>query len=217
MKRFCSMLWLTLVLCLISISGSHAIAGGPESVLLVVNADSASSKMIANYYIAMRKIPSTNVLYLNGIPPKESMALKDFKETILQPIIDTLIERQIGLHIDYIIYSSDFPTAIQIPEHVNKLQELVESKGIGFNRKLFQPTASINSLTYYAAGVLADDPGYLSLGSNSYYRHSASKLLRTPFIGKLQNIYEQSVKVLESDERGAIPRGGEGSAGVGQS
>ena len=205
MKRFCSVLWLTIVLCLTCISGSSAIAGGPENVLLVVNADSASSKMIANHYIAMRKIPSTNVLYLNGIPPKESMALKDFKETILQPIIDALTERQIGSHIDYIVYSSDFPTAIQIPEHVAKLQELTEAKGIGFNRKLFAPTASINSLTFYAAAVLKDDAGYLSLNSNAYYRHPASQLLRQPFAGQLQDIYRQSVAVLESDKEELYP------------
>ena len=205
MKRFCSLFWLTLVLCLTCISGSSAVAGGPENALLVVNADSPSSKMIANYYIAMRKIPSSNVVYLNGIAPKESMALEDFKEQILKPVLKAITERQIGSHIDYIVYSSDFPTAIQIPEHVKKLEKLVEEGGVGFNRKLFIPTASINSLTFYAGAVLKDDPGYLSLDSNSYYRHSAGRLLQRPFIGQLQKIYEKAVAVLESDKEEFYP------------
>ena len=205
MKRFCSLFWLALVLCLTCISGPSAIAGGPENVLLVVNADSPSSKMIANYYVAMRKIPSSNVVYLNGIAPNESMALKDFKELILKPVVAAMEERQIGSHIDYIVYSADFPTAINVTEHVIKLRKLVEDQGVEFNAKLFLATASINSLTYYAAAVLNDDPGYLGLNSNSYYRQSAAKLLGRPFSGQLQKIYEQSVAVLESDKEELYP------------
>ena len=206
MMRFCSLFWLTLVLCLICFSGPSAVAGGPESVLLVVNADSASSKMIANYYVAMRQIPSTNVVYLNGIPPKESMELEDFKRLILKPVLRELTERQIASHIDYIVYSSDFPTAIQITEHVEKLEKLVEERGVGFNRKLYLPTASINSLTFYASAVMRDDPGYMALKSNSYYRQSAEDLLQRPFLGQLQKIYEQSVAVLESDKEELYPQ-----------
>ena len=37
-------------------------AQGPENTLVVVNRDSPSSMEIANHYIALRKIPVTNVL-----------------------------------------------------------------------------------------------------------------------------------------------------------
>ena len=200
MKRFSTLLWLALILCLICVSGSTAIAGGPESVLLVVNADSPSSKMIANYYIELRKIPSSNVVYLNNIPAKESMAVGKFKELILKPVLEAISERQLASHIDYIVYSSDFPTAIQIPEHLKKLTELAEKNGVGFDRKLYRPAASINSLTFYAGAVLKDDPGYLGLDSNSYYRHSADRLLKLPFTGQLKQVYDQSVAVLEKDQ-----------------
>jgi hypothetical protein len=39
--------------------------GGPENVLLLVNANSESSKTVANHYIALRQIPATNVLYID--------------------------------------------------------------------------------------------------------------------------------------------------------
>ena len=204
MKRYKSIFWLALSLCWISF-GSTAIAGGPESALVVVNADSASSKMIANHYIALRKIPSTNVVYLNGVPPTETISLDKFKTLILQPVFKALVERQIGAHIDYIIYSSDFPTAVRIDEHVKTYGDAVEKVGIGFNRKLYLPTASINSLTYYAAAVLADNPSYLSLDSNSYYRRPASRLLH-PFVGKLKSVYDQAVKELKSDDDELYPK-----------
>jgi len=200
MKRFKGIFWLALVLCLVCCGGSTAIAGGPESAVLVVNADSASSKMLANHYIAMRKIPSLNVIYLNGIPAQESISLAKFKKLILEPVLGTMLERQITSHIDYIIYSSDFPTAVKINEHVKKLADQVEKAGVGFNRKLFLPTASINSLTFYAGAVIQDNPGYLALDSNSYYRRPANMLLRRPFRGKFQEVYDEAVALLESDQ-----------------
>ncbi len=205
MKRFKNIFWLALFLCWICM-GSTVTAGGPETAILVVNADSASSKMIANHYIAMRKIPSTNIVYLNGVPPTETISLDQFKKLILKPIVTALTERQLSTHIDYIIYSSDFPTAIQIPEHVKKLGDAVEKGGVGFNRKLFLPTASINSLTYYAAAVLADNPNYLNLESNSYYRHSASQLLLHPFSGQLQKVFDAAVKEIQGDDEALYPK-----------
>ena len=200
MKRFKGIFWLALVVCLVCCGGSNAIAGGPESAVLVVNADSASSKLLANHYIEMRKIPSLNVIYLNGIPAQESISLSEFKELILEPVLGTMLERQITSHIDYIIYSSDFPTAVKINEHVKKLADQVEKAGVGFDRKLFLPTASINSLTFYAGAVIQDNPGYLILDSNSYYRRPAEVLLRRPFRGKLQEVYNEAVAFLKSDQ-----------------
>ena len=205
MKRFKSIFWLALSLCWICL-GSTVTAGGPESVLLVVNADSASSKMIANYYIAMRKIPATNVVYLNGVPPTETVSLDKFKKLILVPVIKAMTERKLNSHVDYIIYSSDFPTAVRINEHVKKLADATEKGGVGFNNKLYLPTASINSLTYYAAAVLADNPNYLGLDSNSYYRHSASRLLHLPFTGQLRKVYDQAVKEIQSEDEELYPK-----------
>ncbi len=205
MKRFKRIFWLALSLCWICL-GSTATAGGPENVLLVVNADSASSKMIANHYVAMRKIPPTNILYLNGVPPTEVVSLDQFKTFILKPVFTALVERQLKSQVDYIIYSSDFPTGVRVNEHVEKLGEAVEAKGIGFNRKLYLPVASINSLTYFGVAVLADDPGYLNLNSNSYFRSSALRLLRNPFAGQLQKVFEEAVKEIQGDDKELYPK-----------
>ena len=204
MRRFKSIFWLALSLWWIGM-GSTALAGGPEHALLVVNADSASSKMIANHYISLRKIPSSNVVYLNGIPSTEVISLDKFKKLILKPVFEAVDERQLRSHIDYIIYSSDFPTAVRIDEHVKKYSDTVEKAGIGFNRKLYLPTASINSLTYYAAAVLADNTSYLHLDSNLYYRRPATRLLH-PFVGHPKNLYDRAVKEIESDDEELYPK-----------
>ena len=174
-------------------------AGGPENVLLVVNADSASSKMIANHYISLRKIPSQNVVYIQGIKDSERTSVDEFKKRILKPVLKAMETRKLINSVDYIVYSSDFPTAINTAVHWKKLQaryqELPDDKKP--DRRVFIPMASINSLTFFAGAVLADEPTYMLLDSNNYYRKPASLLLRRPFHGPLQETFESALKTLE--------------------
>jgi len=61
----------TLGMVLVAVVGLPVIAlagGGPGNLLLVVNADSPDSLAVANEYIALRMIPSPNVLHLAGLP-----------------------------------------------------------------------------------------------------------------------------------------------------
>lgn len=194
-----------LVIALVHFLAVPAQAGGSsENVLLVVNADSASSKLIANYYIALRDIPVQNVVYLNGIPDTETTTLDVFRESILKPVFEAMNQRKIAQHIDYIVYSSDFPTAINIQPHLKKLLELTKNNPpeLQLDRRLFGPVASINSLTYYAGAVMTDQPGYMLLDSNNYYRKPASFLLRYPFAGPVQKKYQEIISNfdLEADE-----------------
>ena len=185
---------------------STAYAGGPENLILVVNADSPSSKMLANHYIDLRQIPSTNVVYLNGLPDKEITTLTVFKEQILKPIVAAINTRGLQGHIDYIVYSSDFPTSVKVPEHLKALTKIIEDGGGKIQRKLYLPNASITTLTFFAAAVLKDDPGYMTLQSNSYYRRPASRLLSQPFIGKAQEVYQEAVDGITGDDEEALKK-----------
>ena len=86
--------------------------GGPESYLLVVNSASPSSLAIANYYIALRQIPSSNVLYIEWKGDLHTIDVETFRQRILQPILEKLTETELTSHIDGIVYSSDFPYKI---------------------------------------------------------------------------------------------------------
>lgn len=177
--------------------------GGPENVVVIVNDDSASSKLIANHYVRLRKIPARNVIHLTGIPDRETTNLETFKTKILIPILQQLEVRKIRQSVDYILYSADFPTDITILGHKNLLLDRVRSStGLAKDAKLpsaklYNGHASISSLTYFAIAALANEPGYLMLDSNSYYRHAAQNILRRPFIGQQQKDYQSATKAFD--------------------
>ena len=193
-----------IVMVWLGAGSSECIAGGgPENVVVVVNDDSASSKLIANHYVRLRKIPARNVIYLTGIPDREKTDLNTFKTKILAPILMQLDLRKIRHSVDYILYSADFPTSISILSHRNLLFNEFRNRS-GASRVpsgyLYNSYASINALTYFATAVLADDPGYLSLDANSYYRVPARQILSRPFIGQPQEEYQAAIKTFGQGE-----------------
>ncbi len=174
--------------------------GGPENVVLVVNGDSATSKLIANFYIDGRLIPTRNVIYLNGIPDVEIIDLEIFRDKILKPVFQQIEERKIGNNIDYIVYSADFPTIIDIPKHAEKLAAELKQHGQTIQSELYLAQASLNSATYFAGAVLSDQPGYMLLDANTYYRQPAEKLLRQPFVGARQKEFEDAIATFEKSQ-----------------
>ena len=177
--------------------------GGPENVVVVVNDDSASSKLIANHYVRLRKIPDRNVIHLTGIPDREKTDLNTFKTKILIPILTQLEFRKIRHSVDYILYSADFPTSISISSHRSLLFDEIRSQsGLAKSAKVpsthvYRGYASINAMTYFATAVLTDKPGYLSLDANSYYRVPARRILSHPFVGQQQQEYQTAIKAFE--------------------
>ena len=175
--------------------------GGPENLVLVVNANSESSKLLANYYIRGRGIPSRNVIYLADIPDREIIQWPQFRAQILEPLLNEIQRRKLVGQIDYVVYSSDFPTTIVIGEHRTKLLEKLKEQDQGnVPSQLFNPNASITSLTFFAGAALSDQPAYMLLESNRYYRQSADKLLRSPFAGKRQEEFSETIELLKSDQ-----------------
>ena len=187
----------TLFFCVIALvlmnSGSAFAGGGSENVFLVVNGDSRSSKVIANHYIAMRNIPPGHVIYLKGVTTKEIISLADFRKQILEPVLSEMVLRRINESIDYIIYSSDFPTRVRIGDHQKLLKEAFGNR---FQAKIYAPVASLTSMTYFASQVIVDDPSYIALNSNNYYRLPYRAGLSTPFEGDVQQKYRQAVSAI---------------------
>ncbi len=200
----CGNLFVVIVVAMLSgfFAQTCAAGGGPENLVLVVNADSAASKLIANHYIHGRKIPARNIVYINGIPDRERITLDEFRQQILIPVLRQLEERKLANSIDYIVYSADFPTIVSVDPHLKKLLNQIKQQTgrEDVQTKIFGAQASINALTFYAAAVLADQPGYMLLDSNSYYRHSAQAILRRPFVGKQQQEFESAILQFGMDE-----------------
>jgi hypothetical protein len=128
---------------------SQALAGGgPENVLLLVNANSDSSKTIANHFIALRQIPAANVVYVDWKGGLETCNIVNFREAVLRPAINAIDNRRLGTQIDYIIYSSDFPWRVELKPLFPDEKFVPE----------FPPTGSLTGVTYLAPFILGDKP-----------------------------------------------------------
>ena len=172
---------------------TQSYAGGPENLLLVVNSQSAKSKIVANHYISLRQIPSSNVLYLDSVPDKERMSIKDFRSEVLEPVLKAIDERKLGQQIDIIAYSADFPTAIGLPKESN---QVIPEK---FRNK-FKPTASINSATFFAQQLLREDFTFMEPAANCYFRTSSQQALVNFYVGETGEKYNSLTKAYKDGE-----------------
>ena len=116
--------------------------GGPENLFLVVNARSQNSLTIANQYIQLRHVPPGNVYYLDWDGPPDTTDIETFREKILGPVLQAVSTRGIANQIDYVVYSSDFPTRIDfagdLPEHEQNLIWATQGAPVAdlFNQKV---------------------------------------------------------------------------------
>ena len=170
-----------------------AIASASENTLLVINQESASSKLVGNFYSFERNIPASNVVYVSGIPQKEVMPIDKFRELILKPIFAKIEARGLANQIDCIVYSTDFPTIIDAtPDRQSALKEKNSSRGS--SGKVFTPLISINAATYFYQSVLASELQYLSLGANTYARDQTKTLLTNPFESKEKKKFREATR-----------------------
>ena len=151
---------LAFLLLLLLLGAATAWAGGgPETTLVVVNANSPLSRRIANEYVALRDIPATNVLWIDGVPHQGVITLEQFKTAILAPIDRFLAEQGLADSIDLIAYSSGFPYGVDF-------RSVLPPGNPGL---VVGGTASLNGVTFLAGDVLAGRP-FWSLSANRYFR-----------------------------------------------
>jgi uncharacterized protein (TIGR03790 family) len=172
---------------------AHA-GGGPENVLVVVNGDSPISLTVANAYVERRDIPQEHVLWLHDVPYPETLSVDTFRTRIWEPIRDFISSNRLEKAIDIIVYSADFPYAVDFSSDLKsgKLPKL-EYHG---------RVASLTGLTYFARRVAAGDPYYLAVNGNRYFRRKlapATYLPREPTDAesRLQREAEKALKQKE--------------------
>ncbi len=170
-------------------TGSIAAAGGgPENALVVVNADSWASTYLANEYVAARHIPPTNVIRLRNLPSFEKMNVEDFRTKILGPVLHTAEKRGLAAQIDYILYSADFPWAIDVTTDQGTQK---------FPTVITQP-ASINGLTYLYQFTMGKNVGYLGMNVNFYARQPIRAELDTTWNDHDKKVYSESIAALRA-------------------
>ncbi len=179
---------------MVALAPPPAAAGiSSENVIVVVNADSMVSRTIANHYVHLRDIPSSNVVFLEGITGDPlKISLDDFRTKVLSPVLNQINARGLAGQARVIAYSADFPTSVDISDHTSKL---TDENQIKFQK----PVASINGLTFMYRYVLADDPGYLGWASNLYARGPFERHFINPFNGQRRERFDKATEDLEDD------------------
>jgi len=156
---YATVLLLVACVCLDSVTPTRALAGGgPENVLLLVNSNSESSKTIANHYIQWRKIPPTNVVYVDWKGSLGIASGKNFRDQILMPALKAIDERKLTPQIDYLIYSSDFPWRVE-------LQDAYPDEKF---TAPFDPRASTTGATYLTPLLVSGNPAIVMPSVNWY-------------------------------------------------
>ncbi|MBN2579763.1 MAG: hypothetical protein JXB10_12305 [Pirellulales bacterium] len=174
--------------------GAGWAGGGPENVFLVVNPQSPDSVAIANSYQQWRQIPPGNVFYLPWEPERPAIAIDDFRNRILKPILEAIRFRTLSGQIDYVVYSCDFPWRVSldadilkfckelgIPDQPPSEEEIKRMDLSPGNAKMLMlrisPYGSLTGLTYLEQFVMQSDSDYFDLYSNYYFQ---SKIRREP-------------------------------------
>lgn len=144
--------------------GSARAGGGPENVLLVVNDRSFVSLTLGNYYARLRQLPSSHVLHLAWDRNLDGTDVAALREVLLGPALTAIQQRGLGDQIDYLIYSSDFPTAIDYEADMRRARP-GRDKAVG----------SLTSLTYFYLAVMDGQVNaYASLTANQYFQAPAA-------------------------------------------
>lgn len=137
----------------------HA-GGGPENVALVINARSWASQTVAQHYAAWRQIPPCNLVYLDWPASNERTDVQTFRRAIIEPVLRVLAARGLAGQIEYLVYSTDLPWAVDCTE---------DARGQQLPPQL-APVGSITGLTALWPLVATGRLDYLRLDANQYYR-----------------------------------------------
>ncbi len=183
-------LLLPLIGLLVALAGT---AHGTDSMrtAVVVNSQSTDSLTIANHYAQLRSIPDLNFVTLDEVPGNQSCSVDDFRQQILQPLLAELDRRKLAAQIDFVAYSADFPTAIDLQSDLDKLPE---------RDKVFTPVGSINGLTHLYLFVLSKTPHYVGTRTNYYARPDRKLLLENPFVGSDRAVFAKAQQAAENGD-----------------
>jgi hypothetical protein len=150
-----------LALGLLGAAGAARAGGGPEGVIVVVNSASWASQTVANHFIQLRRIPPVNVVYIDWTGGFATVDAATFRDKILTPVLDAAEKRGLWAQTDYIVYSSDFPYAVDLTPDFPQVK-FTETA---------QPVCSLNSATYLWNLVMARLPLIMDLHINFYKRN----------------------------------------------
>lgn len=185
MLRLPTTLLLSLAAAFLGPPWAHA-GGGATDVVVVVNSQSWASLAVANEYVRLRGVPPIRVIYLDKLSDLEQMDIEAFRREVLGPLFGALLERGLAGQVDYVLYSADIPTAVDIGRDL-------AGKPVP---PIITPWASLNGLTYLHGFVRAGNPAYAGLTVNGYARRPLPMLQGGPLAEEKRAQYAAAVQLL---------------------
>jgi hypothetical protein len=162
--------------------------GGPETTVVVVNADSPVSRQVANAYAKLRAIPASHLIEIGGVPSLGVVDLETFRKRLWAPVKTALEERGLLESTDLVAWSADFPFAVDVAAAAT------ESKAQAYQGVPWR--ASLTGLTYFWRRVEAGDlKSCCDLSANRYFRRD-----RTAGSGSGMALDEEEKKALVEAE-----------------
>jgi hypothetical protein len=178
-------------------SKSYA-GGGPENLLLVVNSASAGSMAVANHYLALRKIPPNNVIYIDWRGSDAKIDIDTLRDKLLTPILTAAGTRGIIAQSDYIIYSSGFPWSIDFQSDLPQQARTHEYYK--------NPQGSLTGLTYLFDAVVSKNIfGYVGGPGPGFFTTNRYMRLREKWNQGTYEIPIDALGVIQGDMENAKP------------
>ncbi len=87
-QRTITMRWAFLILAFLGLSREMHAAGGPEKAVVVVNADSWASTLLANEHVQARGIPASHVIALTDLPGFDTIPVQELRQRILLALLE---------------------------------------------------------------------------------------------------------------------------------
>lgn len=133
--------------------------GGPQNVLMVVNARSATSLEVANEYQRLRRIPEENVVYLSatntavfysGGDLLRMIPVATFRTHVLGPVLRHIRTRGLTNQIDLVVFSTDIPHKVDATAEAGPLTPSLPRCGLttamAFGELIEAPGSATNLL-----------------------------------------------------------------------
>lgn len=136
--------------------------GGPETTVVVVNAESPGSRRVALAYAERRGIPASHLVELRGVPTLRVVTVDQFRDLLWGPLKQALTERGLLATTDLVAWSTDFPFAVDVADEAKAGNASVDER--------VPRRAALTSLTYFWRKVEARNAAdYLDLTANRYF------------------------------------------------
>jgi uncharacterized protein (TIGR03790 family) len=152
---------------------AHA-GGGPQNVVLIVNPDDPDSLGVANYYIELRKLPASNVIYIPWRVDLYGATAVQFRDRLIKPVIEQLQQRGLTDQIDFLAFSSGYPYLIDCAPLFRDQQFPPQAR----------PLTSLTSAMFFYQSLLNGQVDMFGVESNDYFAPAVGGVTKSRAFGQ---------------------------------